>query len=227
MLPTTSNLPESPAGDAGAHVRKVCPHCGSDDVMRTATMVWDVATQDWIVSSLHDDGAACNACNREEIELAVETVDVGATSPAGSAQDKPQDTPDTVPYTAESYTAFPAGGRHESGWCVKCGDDTVCDVVGGQGDAERIAALLNAAALTTAAGGDAAAHLPDLNREAQAIALGTLRLIDLQLREPPSPKMLVVMRQMVRCALGDYTVDRELACEQLASAAYRRTYDNH
>lgn len=95
MLPTTSNLPESPAGDAGAHVRKVCPHCGSDDVMRTATMVWDVATQDWIVSSLHDDGAACNACNREDIELAVETVDVGATSPAGSAQDKPQDTPDT------------------------------------------------------------------------------------------------------------------------------------
>lgn len=134
---------------------------------------------------------------------------------------------DSAPHTAESYTTFLGRGKHESGWCVKLGDDTVCDVVGGQGDAERIAALLNAAASTPAAGGDAVAHLPDLDREAQAIALGTLRLIDLQLREPPSPKMLVVMRQMVRCALGDYTVDRELACEQLASAAYRRTYDKH
>lgn len=47
-----------------------------------------------------------------------------------------------VPYTAETYSVTSG----ESGWCVKLGDDTVCDVyTGGQTMAERIAALLNSA----------------------------------------------------------------------------------
>lgn len=44
-------------------------------------------------------------------------------------------------YTAESYFVLTSG---VTGWCVKHGDDTVCDIYkGGQAVAERIAHLLN------------------------------------------------------------------------------------
>ncbi len=114
-----------------------------------------------------------------------------------------------VPYTAETYTAILSSGRVERGWTVKHGDDTVCDVIGGPGDADRIAALLNASASTSSDGGADALPLPDIDRENQAILLGTLRLLDLQLSQPPTPKMLAVMRRMVRCALGQHTAGRE------------------
>ena len=45
-------------------------------------------------------------------------------------------------YVAEKYTVITSG---EQGWCVKRGDDTVCDVYEGQAMAEKIASLLNAA----------------------------------------------------------------------------------
>lgn len=46
-------------------------------------------------------------------------------------------------FTAESYTVITSG---ETGWCVKLGDDNVCDVyTGGKDAAERIATLLNVA----------------------------------------------------------------------------------
>lgn len=45
-------------------------------------------------------------------------------------------------YKAESYAVADTG---EIGWCVKYGDDTICDVYsGGQEMAETIAALLSA-----------------------------------------------------------------------------------
>ncbi|HEU4376243.1 MAG TPA: hypothetical protein VFS02_22310 [Telluria sp.] len=45
-------------------------------------------------------------------------------------------------YRAESYAVADTG---EIGWCVKYGDDTICDVYsGGQEMAETIAALLSA-----------------------------------------------------------------------------------
>ncbi|KGQ19882.1 hypothetical protein LF41_2389 [Lysobacter dokdonensis DS-58] len=44
-------------------------------------------------------------------------------------------------YTCESYCVIDTG---ETGWCVKCGDDTVCDVYfGGEDMARRIADQLN------------------------------------------------------------------------------------
>lgn len=45
-------------------------------------------------------------------------------------------------YTAETYCVVNSG---ETGWCVKLGDDTVCDVYGADNKemAERIADFLN------------------------------------------------------------------------------------
>lgn len=43
-------------------------------------------------------------------------------------------------YTAETYIVITSG---ETGWCVKYGDDTICDVYAGQQVAETIADYLN------------------------------------------------------------------------------------
>jgi hypothetical protein len=43
-------------------------------------------------------------------------------------------------YTAESYAVITSG---ETGWCVKLGDDNICDVYSGEADARRMAELLN------------------------------------------------------------------------------------
>lgn len=45
-------------------------------------------------------------------------------------------------YTAESYSLAKADGTAEFGWCVKDGDDTICDVAT-QIEADRVARLLN------------------------------------------------------------------------------------
>ncbi|MEY2117095.1 hypothetical protein [Rhodanobacter sp. FW106-PBR-R2A-1-13] len=105
-MSTTTNLTETSANQAPAPVRKMCPHCGSDDVIHTGTMVWDIASQDWMVSGLYDKGAACNACDRENIELVDETAGVDAASPAGAPQDRPV-SPTTDPLTI-AYIALGA-----------------------------------------------------------------------------------------------------------------------
>ena len=45
-------------------VRKVCRHCGSDNVTNTAEAGWDTEAQRWILLTLYDD-ATCNDCDGE------------------------------------------------------------------------------------------------------------------------------------------------------------------
>jgi hypothetical protein len=49
---------------------------------------------------------------------------------------------ETIRYTAETYCVLNTG---ETGWCVKLGDDTICDVYGPEAEeqASLIARLLN------------------------------------------------------------------------------------
>lgn len=49
---------------------------------------------------------------------------------------------DYASYTAETYTVVTSG---ETGWCVKYGDDNICDVYAGEAMAKRIAEVLNMA----------------------------------------------------------------------------------
>jgi|SRR6185312_16348488 len=129
-------------------------------------------------------------------------------------------------YAAQSYTRNLGKGVLTSGWRVMRGDDVVCDCYGGQDRAGRIADHLNATEALDAppATTSTSPRLPQLDVEAQAVLLGTLRLLDLQLAQPPSPEMLAVMRRQIRCALADHAAGREHLCEQLATGAYRRAY---
>jgi hypothetical protein len=45
-------------------IRKVCAHCGSEDITYDALVCWDVDLQDWTFSTLLDAGA-CENCGAE------------------------------------------------------------------------------------------------------------------------------------------------------------------
>jgi hypothetical protein len=45
-------------------LQMVCGECGTNDVMRDAWAVWDVATQDWVLGAVFDYGH-CDKCRCE------------------------------------------------------------------------------------------------------------------------------------------------------------------
>ncbi|WP_322037960.1 hypothetical protein [Burkholderia cenocepacia] len=45
-------------------IKMCCPHCGSNLVTKDALVMWDIATQDWQVVSVLDNGN-CEACGAE------------------------------------------------------------------------------------------------------------------------------------------------------------------
>jgi hypothetical protein len=49
-------------------VKIVCAKCGSDDVCRDAAARWDVRSQEWLVSGVHD-GATCEVCDDQDAKL--------------------------------------------------------------------------------------------------------------------------------------------------------------
>ncbi len=64
-------------------IRMICPYCGSDDVTRDCLARWNVADQQWEVTS-ELDSMRCEACDREigpagfsEAPLDAETRDIG------------------------------------------------------------------------------------------------------------------------------------------------------
>ena len=46
-------------------IKIVCSKCKSENVMRDAWAVWDVATQEWVLGSVFDQGF-CDTCEGEE-----------------------------------------------------------------------------------------------------------------------------------------------------------------
>jgi len=48
-----------------AAVKKVCAHCGRDDVGNDAAVKWDVPTQSWVVGTVYDCAAFCDECDGE------------------------------------------------------------------------------------------------------------------------------------------------------------------
>ena len=65
-----------------APVKKVCSHCGSDDVVNDAVVRWDIRTQAWRLSDIYDDQASCCVCEGDT-KLASVPVDSSAASPSG------------------------------------------------------------------------------------------------------------------------------------------------
>jgi hypothetical protein len=53
-------------------IKIVCSHCGGENVMRDAYAEWDVASQDWVLQNVFDQGY-CDDCGGEasldEVEL--------------------------------------------------------------------------------------------------------------------------------------------------------------
>lgn len=45
--------------------KMICAKCGSDDVRADAYASWNVEAQAWELSSTHDKGSVCNACDGE------------------------------------------------------------------------------------------------------------------------------------------------------------------
>lgn len=45
-------------------VKQVCGTCGSEDVSCDASVRWDMETQAWKISGVHE-GDYCDACNEE------------------------------------------------------------------------------------------------------------------------------------------------------------------
>lgn len=61
-------------------IKKVCAHCGSDDVFNEASVRWDVAAQSWTISNLFDEASYCDECVGE-IELRDEPVEPTTSTP--------------------------------------------------------------------------------------------------------------------------------------------------
>ncbi|MEY2161425.1 hypothetical protein [Rhodanobacter sp. FW106-PBR-LB-2-11] len=131
-------------------------------------------------------------------------------------------------YIAQSYTRNLGKGILTSGWRVMHGDAVVCDCYGGEHRAASIAEYLNATTAPDAppAVSRTSPRLPQLDAEAQAVLIGTLRLIDKQLSGAgtPSQAAVAMIRREIRCAIVDHASGREGICDQLAVTAYRRAF---
>lgn len=46
-------------------VRKVCKHCGSDDVRKDAWAEWDEDKQEWVLADVYDSNDYCVVCEGE------------------------------------------------------------------------------------------------------------------------------------------------------------------
>lgn len=61
--------PEDP-GPPTTSVKPICPHCGAEDLVRDATVRWDVESQSWSLSGIFDC-TSCDVCDAESDTLAV------------------------------------------------------------------------------------------------------------------------------------------------------------
>ena len=50
---------------SGKKVRKVCSHCGSENVLADAHALWNVEEQKWELANVFDKGHFCNQCDGE------------------------------------------------------------------------------------------------------------------------------------------------------------------
>lgn len=46
-------------------IRKVCKHCGSDDVRKDAWVEWDEDKQEWVLADVYDSFDYCVKCEGE------------------------------------------------------------------------------------------------------------------------------------------------------------------
>lgn len=51
------------------NVRKVCPHCGGDDLVTDGACRWSVEEQKWELVNLYDQEATCQSCDRDVREV--------------------------------------------------------------------------------------------------------------------------------------------------------------
>jgi hypothetical protein len=101
-------------------IRIICSECGGENVRRDAFAEWDIAKQDWVLSSVFDQGH-CEDCGGER---ALAEEEVGVTrEPHGAAP-----APTTTSTTGDQHDG--CGGIWESAdayglidRCSKCGEE--------------------------------------------------------------------------------------------------------
>lgn len=55
-------------------VKLLCPHCGSDDIVRDSSSEWDTTLQEWVTRAVYDH-MACETCEREFKEADEEDIE--------------------------------------------------------------------------------------------------------------------------------------------------------